>query len=269
MDLDIVLALGIPLSLYLLFRRFCTSPSAEFFVIARFNALAIYFMVLEYFFSVTYVFLMSFFFAALLYRVQRISSENFQTTLLLILVMIHALFHDLFMSSADVLYHSTVDFLIHAALALPSLPSIQSTKLRKFLVWSTIFNIVHAILLLDFHRHRDDGENVCDMFFLGEPNFDLEKGCMRYLGGYLSVFTILVATFTISELIRRGDGRATQLSTTKMFFEILPYFTLFNLLYFVMPVLEVVEFYEKIKYDQLYYMLPFFSTTFSLFKFGN
>ena len=87
---------------------------------------------------------------------------------------------------------------------------------------------------------------------------DITQGCALWLGGYAAMPTVILATVAVALTLSMGVAGHEQRNDKRLVMELIPYFASTTAFYFLYDPSAVVDFYERVKYDQLYYMTSYF-----------
>jgi len=236
------------LSTYLVIRAIF-KPTEELFVALKFNALAAVFMITQYFFTPLYThsiwFMSAYGFWLLL------AGRQFPDGAYLQLALAHAIFHDEFQLHENILLNCTVDDLLHGIMFLLVAPLFKSPRVSFMLRAIGALNLLVAFLALDLKY-----TNSCNELLFGFPPTQVQPltvGCAYWFGGYGAFATVIMAVGALAGMLCLHDQ---SLTVETLLWEWCPYLITSTAYYFVYDPAWVVDLYEKIKYDQFYFILP-------------
>jgi len=163
-------------------------------------------------------------------------------------------FHDKYMVGENVVFNASVDALLHGVMFLLVSDSYKHPHISRLLRVVSVVNMLVAFLSLELkHFSR------CDEWIFGLPGQPLSSGCSYWLGGYGAFATVLLGVAALSAMLCFEVQSA---SVETLFLEMCPY-VIASTVYLVSDPLWVTDFYEKVKFNQLYFILP------SLFHLGS
>jgi len=236
------------LGAYLLI-RIIFKPTDELFLSLKFNGFACAFMLTQYFVPTLYNsflwFMGAYAFWLLLAGRQSPDGAYLQ------LALSHAIFHDEFMLHENILFNVTVDDMLHGIMFLLVAGLYKNRRVAFGLRAIGALNMLVAFLSLDLKY-----TNYCNELVFGLPPNQVQpltEGCAYWFGGYGGVATVIMAVGALSGMLVLHDQ---SLTVETLFWEMCPYFLTTTAYYFVEDPVWVADLYERIKYDQFYFMLP-------------
>jgi len=235
------------------------SESAVWCYILEFNLVVIMIMVVVYHFPALYVIFCGAICLILLPSYSRFTMDH--ASLCLLVSLLHASFHDYFMEGMGICDHAFIDSHLHYAMlwcVYKLLPSNQqewfrSSRLIRGTLCANFFNCVFGMCLPALINYKETG--IFNLKYIHGTGLNRLESWEYKLYGFTSLpSTIAIACYFVACTIVIRTRNILHLSKAILIATII--FSGTTAAYFIVDPYWLVSFYNKVKYDQLYFIVP-------------